>query len=177
MDWLLDRFLSCADEKAVVYKDKITTYNQMYNYVCEWKDIIYFSNVPKGAVVSVEGESSPWVMAAIIALIENKNIIITDPLGYLEFMGIQKKAKCIITDSGGVQEESTYFGVPCFTVRDNTERPITIDLGTNILAGTDFKKLPDMVLDYINVPDKKYLIPEYWDGKSSERIANILSNY
>ncbi|KZX70651.1 hypothetical protein A3712_00305 [Vibrio sp. HI00D65] len=91
MDWLLDRFLSCADEKAVVYKDKITTYNQMYNYVCEWKDIIYFSNVPKGAVVSVEGESSPWVMAAIIALIENKNIIV--PINSINKESIDKYLK------------------------------------------------------------------------------------
>lgn len=107
----------------------------------------------------------------------NKNIFITNPIGYLEFMGLQKNAKIIITDSGGVQEESTYFGVPCFTVRDNTERPVTISQGTNILAGTDFKKLPDVILNKNIDLIKKPQIPHYWDGKSSGRILDYLNLY
>ena len=75
----------------------------------------------------------------------NEKIIITKPVGYLEFMGLQKNANFIITDSGGVQEESTYFGIPCFTMRENTKRPITITEGTNILVGTDFIRLPKII--------------------------------
>ena len=105
------------------------------------------------------------------------NIFITNPIGYLEFMGLQKNAKKIITDSGGVQEESTYFGVPCYTVRDNTERPITISQGTNILAGTDFNKLPDLISKKKINLNKKPQIPHFWDGKSSERILKHLTSY
>ena len=107
----------------------------------------------------------------------NTNVYATDPLGYLEFMGLQKKAKIIITDSGGVQEESTYFGVPCYTVRDNTERPITISQGTNVLAGTDFVKLPIIVLDNEPLPKNETQKPHYWDGKSSERILDYLNSH
>ncbi|MBT6030092.1 MAG: UDP-N-acetylglucosamine 2-epimerase (non-hydrolyzing) [Crocinitomicaceae bacterium] len=107
----------------------------------------------------------------------NTKVHATDPLGYLEFMGLQKNAKKIITDSGGVQEESTYFGVPCYTVRDNTERPITISQGTNVLTGTDFVKLPIIVLDDEPLPNNEKQIPNYWDGKSSERILKHLFSY
>lgn len=107
----------------------------------------------------------------------NTNVHATDPLGYLEFMGLQKNAKKIITDSGGVQEESTYFGVPCYTVRDNTERPVTISQGTNILAGTDFVKLPIIVLDNEPLSNNEKQMPKYWDGKASNRILNHLIHY
>lgn len=106
----------------------------------------------------------------------NQKIIITEPIGYLEFMGLQKNANLIITDSGGVQEESTYFGVPCFTVRDNTERPITIEHGTNILVGTDFIKLPNIILKNTNKRIKSTVIPKKWDGKASQRISSVISN-
>ena len=80
----------------------------------------------------------------------NEGIYITKPKGYLEFMGLQKHAKFIITDSGGVQEESTYFGIPCFTVRDNTERPITLSKGSNMLVGSDFTKLSNAISEFTN---------------------------
>jgi len=106
----------------------------------------------------------------------NANIFITEPIGYLEFMGLQKNAKMIITDSGGVQEESTFFGVPCYTVRDNTERPVTVNQGTNILAGTNFTTLPNIIFN--NKKDKRRnAIPPLWDGKSSERIKSVIINY
>jgi UDP-N-acetylglucosamine 2-epimerase (non-hydrolysing) len=107
----------------------------------------------------------------------NANIVTTDPIGYLEFMGLQKNAKMIITDSGGVQEESTYFGVPCYTVRDNTERPITISQGSNILVGTDFNQLPDIVFDNKTMLKHEYKIPDYWDGKAAERIAQVIDEH
>jgi len=107
----------------------------------------------------------------------NNKIITIGPIGYLEFMGLQKSAKFIITDSGGVQEESTYFGVPCFTLRENTERPITITEGTNILAGTDFRQVMDLINNTqlpTNINSKK---PKHWDGNASDRIKNVLDAY
>ena len=100
-------------------------------------------------------------------------LIMTDPLGYLEFMGLQRDASAVITDSGGIQEESTFLGVPCLTVRDNTERPITIDQGTNRLIGTEYLNLPGAVREAI-VEKIEPKVPKLWDGKSSQRIANVL---
>ena len=100
-------------------------------------------------------------------------LFIIDPLGYLEFMGLQRDAAAVITDSGGIQEESTFLGVPCLTVRDNTERPITIEQGTNRLVGTEYSNIPEIVKEVI-VEKSVPRVPELWDGKSSERIANIL---
>ena len=96
---------------------------------------------------------------------------IIEPLGYLDFMCLQKNAKFIITDSGGVQEESSYFNVPCLTIRDNTERPITCTDGTNKMIGTSYSNILDevMMIDF----NKKSTI-KLWDGKSSDRIVKIL---
>jgi len=100
----------------------------------------------------------------------NEKLNITEPLGYLEFMGLQRDAGLIITDSGGIQEESTYFGVPCLTLRENTERPITIKSGTN--------KLINAKNIFNTIESKQYnnnnYIPKFWDGKSSKRIAKVL---
>ena len=108
----------------------------------------------------------------------NKNIIFTDPLGYIDFMSLQKRASVVITDSGGIQEESTYFGVPCLTVRDSTERPITVKEGTNKIIGTSYiniVKEAEFAIQKINNYDK--VIPYLWDGKASERIRNIIEEY
>tara|TARA_B100000315_G_C14526223_1_gene563960 strand:+ start:421 stop:1503 length:1083 start_codon:yes stop_codon:yes gene_type:complete len=112
-------------------------------------------------------------------IIENKtkvspSIIVLEPLGYFDFMGLQKEAKYIITDSGGIQEESTYFGVPCFTVRDNTERPITIEDGSNTLVGTDFSKIPDLIQNHLLSMNYQPKRPKYWDGKAGKRLAKIM---
>jgi len=103
----------------------------------------------------------------------DSEIKLLEPLGYLEFMSLQKYAKFIITDSGGVQEESSYFNVPCLTVRDNTERPITYTDGTNKLIGTDYKNIPDEVK---NIDYKRKSSIKLWDGKASERIVNIFED-
>jgi UDP-N-acetylglucosamine 2-epimerase (non-hydrolysing) len=107
--------------------------------------------------------------------IDSSNFLITDPLDYFRFIKLQKGALLIITDSGGVQEESTYLGVPCFTLRDNTERPITVTQGTNLLIGTDVAMLRSKFGDFEKGVLKKGILPELWDGKSGERIAKILS--
>lgn len=97
-----------------------------------------------------------------------------DPLGYLEFNYLVKHAKGVITDSGGITEETTVLGVPCLTLRDNTERPETITTGTNELIGTDPNKLPPALARLMAGKWKKGAIPPLWDGKAAERIVEHL---
>lgn len=110
------------------------------------------------------------------ATIENANIRLINPLGYLDFMRLCSGARLVMTDSGGLQEETTVLGIPCLTLRNNTERPITIELGTNILVGTDPKKIKQAafdVLDSVN-SDAEIRIPPLWDGKTAVRICDEL---
>jgi UDP-N-acetylglucosamine 2-epimerase (non-hydrolysing) len=97
-----------------------------------------------------------------------------EPVSYIEFLALQKSADVVITDSGGVQEETTYLGVPCLTVRENTERPITVTLGTNILVGHDHATLKSELSKILAGRAKKGGIPPLWDGHAGDRIANIL---
>jgi len=97
-----------------------------------------------------------------------------DPLGYLEFNYLVKHAKGVITDSGGITEETTVLGVPCLTLRDNTERPETVTIGTNELIGTDPRKLPPALARLMAGQWKKGTIPSMWDGKAAERIVEHL---
>lgn len=108
---------------------------------------------------------------------EAANLRLLPPLSYLEFLAWQKKATAVVTDSGGVQEETSFLGVPCYTLRDNTERPITLALGTNTLVGRDLVRLEaelDKLLDSGITRREAKPIP-LWDGKASERIATILT--
>jgi len=102
-------------------------------------------------------------------------LILTEPLGYFEFLWLQQHATAVVTDSGGIQEESTYLNVPCLTMRDNTERPITVELGTNILVGQNPARLEGEVEKILNGQCKKGTVPPLWDGQAGQRIAAILS--
>jgi UDP-N-acetylglucosamine 2-epimerase (non-hydrolysing) len=97
-----------------------------------------------------------------------------DPLGYLEFNYLVERAKCVVTDSGGITEETTVMGVPCMTLRDNTERPETVFIGTNELIGTNPKAIAPAMNKLFAGEWKKGKIPELWDGKSGERIVKKL---
>ncbi len=110
-------------------------------------------------------------------LSSSKNLIVTEPLGYFDFLKLEKNAKLILTDSGGVQEESTYFGVPCLTLRENTERPITITEGTNQLVDLNVESIVRSAMEVINGKVKKGKIPQYWDGKTAKRIEKVLKKY
>jgi len=96
------------------------------------------------------------------------------PLPYVDFLGLQSHATVVITDSGGIQEETTYLGVPCLTVRENTERPITVSMGTNVLVGRDPEKLRMELSRVLAAKAKKGTIPPLWDGHAGERIADVL---
>jgi len=96
------------------------------------------------------------------------------PLPYIEFLALERRAVAVITDSGGVQEETTYLRVPCITLRDNTERPVTLSLGTNVLVGHDGEKLRSEMCNIIDGKVKPGTIPPLWDGHAGERIAEIL---
>jgi UDP-N-acetylglucosamine 2-epimerase (non-hydrolysing) len=96
------------------------------------------------------------------------------PLGYLDFLSLLSNASMVLTDSGGIQEETTALGVPCLTLRNNTERPVTVSKGTNILVGTDPNKIRGAALEVLAGKNKEGGIPPLWDGRAAERIVKIL---
>ncbi len=102
------------------------------------------------------------------------DIRLLDPLPYLQFLGLQTRATLVITDSGGIQEETSFLGTPCLTVRDTTERPVTLTLGTNLLVGRDLVKLRAEVDNVLAGSPRRGTVPPLWDGHSAERIAEIL---
>ncbi|GEN05359.1 UDP-N-acetylglucosamine 2-epimerase (non-hydrolysing) [Myxococcus fulvus] len=105
------------------------------------------------------------------------NLRPVDPMGYLEFLALTSQAKLILTDSGGLQEETTALGVPCLTLRENTERPITVEQGTNEVVGTDPDRIRESADRVLDGQGKKGRIPEYWDGRSGERIADLFARF
>jgi len=106
----------------------------------------------------------------------NDNVVLTEPIGYMDFLCLLRNAELIITDSGGIQEESTYLGVQCITTRKSTERPVTVEIGTNHLVGDNFKKAGQLAIEILNGNKKSGLVPELWDGKASDRIVDIIAD-
>ncbi len=108
---------------------------------------------------------------------ENERIIITEPLGYLDFISLAKNARAVITDSGGVQEETTFLGVPCITLRQSTERPVTVTEGTNTMCELNAEAITPVLATINNGSYKQGAIPKFWDGKASERIAKEVNDF
>jgi UDP-N-acetylglucosamine 2-epimerase (non-hydrolysing) len=102
---------------------------------------------------------------------------LVEPMGYLEFLALTSQARLVFTDSGGLQEETTVLGIPCLTVRENTERPITVDVGTNQVVGTDPARIQQAADRIIDGHEKKGRVPDYWDGRSGERIAGVYEEF
>jgi UDP-N-acetylglucosamine 2-epimerase (non-hydrolysing) len=106
-------------------------------------------------------------------------VTVTDPVGYLDFLSLESEAGAVLTDSGGIQEETTYLGVPCFTLRDNTERPVTIRAGTNTLLGLDparITEIPEMLAASSSAREPEAR-PHLWDGRAAERVADVLGDW
>jgi len=101
---------------------------------------------------------------------------LVDPVGYLEFLSLESDAAAVLTDSGGIQEETSYLGVPCFTLRDNTERPVTVELGTNTMLGLDPARIPEITGLLVEKAGDPSTPPPLWDGRASERIADLIAN-
>jgi UDP-N-acetylglucosamine 2-epimerase (non-hydrolysing) len=99
---------------------------------------------------------------------------LVEPVPYIEFLALQRRATAVITDSGGIQEETTYLQVPCLTLRSNTERPITVTMGTNTLVGQDSHKLASELSAILEGRGKRGAVPPLWDGHAAERIADVL---
>lgn len=108
----------------------------------------------------------------------NSKIKLIEPLGYLDFMRLYSGARLVLTDSGGLQEETTALGIPCLTLRENTERPVTINFGTNQLVGTEAEKITHAAFEILESPSKiNAKIPPLWDGRAAERICNTLVKF
>ena len=108
-------------------------------------------------------------------LMNNENIILTDPLGYFEFQSLVKRCKFVLTDSGGIQEETTYRKKPCLTLRTSTERPVTVEIGTNVLVNFNEQEILQIVSRIEDGNYKSGQIPELWDGHATERVMKIIS--
>ncbi|MGB5834340.1 MAG: UDP-N-acetylglucosamine 2-epimerase (non-hydrolyzing) [Thiohalocapsa sp.] len=106
-----------------------------------------------------------------------ESLVLLPPLDYLDMLGLMAKARVVLTDSGGIQEETTALGIPCLTLRDNTERPITVDQGTNTIVGSDPKRILPAALDILHSGGKAGRIPEFWDGRAAERIVADLEGW
>ncbi|MCQ8180313.1 UDP-N-acetylglucosamine 2-epimerase (non-hydrolyzing) [Methylomonas sp. SURF-1] len=116
--------------------------------------------------------------AGLLSELSSQEIVLLPPVGYLEILGLMQSAQLVLTDSGGLQEETTALGVPCVTLRENTERPITVTEGTNTIVGSDPDKIMECVADILATGGKTGRVPEYWDGRAAVRIVDeILRHY
>jgi len=113
----------------------------------------------------------------LLDLLQNENIVITEPVGYIDFMKLIGNSIGVITDSGGIQEETTFMQVPCLTIRPNTERPITHEIGTNTLLPLDQTQILKYVQQIADGTYKKGEIPENWDGNATDRIVDVIKEY
>jgi UDP-N-acetylglucosamine 2-epimerase (non-hydrolysing) len=105
----------------------------------------------------------------------HQNLKLIEPSGYLQFLGLEQHARLVITDSGGIQVETSYLGVPCVTVRENTEWPETIRIGTNTLVGRDSARLVAAAHEALDRPRGPRVVPEIWDGRAAERVAEVVA--
>ncbi|MFA5806585.1 MAG: UDP-N-acetylglucosamine 2-epimerase [Melioribacteraceae bacterium] len=104
----------------------------------------------------------------------HSSLVLTDPIGYIDFIALIKNAELIMTDSGGIQEECTYLNKQCITIRKTTERPITVEVGTNHLVGDNFSEAENAAIEILTGKKKNGSIPYLWDGKAAERIVEII---
>jgi UDP-N-acetylglucosamine 2-epimerase (non-hydrolysing) len=109
------------------------------------------------------------------ALVNSSKLTLCEPLGYIDFLSLMLNSDFVITDSGGIQEETTVLGIPCITIRTTTERPSTVELGTNVLVYPDFEHISSAISNILDKPRKNGIVPPLWDGNTSERITEIIA--
>jgi UDP-N-acetylglucosamine 2-epimerase (non-hydrolysing) len=122
----------------------------------------------------------PRTRAALEALgveVASERLHLIEPVGYVEFLSLVAGSAGVLTDSGGIQEETTYLGLPCFTLRDNTERPITVSMGTNTLLGLDPARIGDVPALMLGAREREAEVPPLWDGNAAARIVDVLAGY
>ena len=102
---------------------------------------------------------------------------LTRPLGYLRFLSLMRGARMVLTDSGGAQDETTALGIPCLTLRENTERPVTVETGTSVLVGSSRERILDGARSVLEGGHKRGKVPPLWDGRAAGRIAQVLAEW
>ena len=125
-------------------------------------------------VFPVHPRTRARIEAMGLGFAEKEGILMLPPIGYLEMLGLMSGAKLVLTDSGGMQEETTALGVPCMTLRENTERPVTVEDGTNVVVGSNPALIRSAVVDLLTTAGKTGRVPPLWDGKASMRIKDVL---
>jgi UDP-N-acetylglucosamine 2-epimerase (non-hydrolysing) len=110
----------------------------------------------------------------LIDRVAARQVQVLEPLGYLAFLSLMSRAALVLTDSGGIQEETTILGVPCLTLRENTERPVTVEQGTNVLVGTSAERILVEARKVLGGDQRRAQAPELWDGRAAERIVGVL---
>lgn len=128
-------------------------------------------------VFPVHPRTRRMIEGSPVGAADRSGMRLVDPLGYLDFVKAERHARIVITDSGGIQEETTVLGIPCLTVRENTERPITIELGTNVLVGVDPARIRDEAFRILGGAVRPHRVPPLWDGRTAGRIAEILERH
>lgn len=144
------------------------------NSLLELVDLIHEVSKKKKVIFPIHPRTKKNLESFGLTKFLNHNIRVTDPLGYIDFIALLKNSNFVLTDSGGIQEESTYLRIPCVTLRTTTERPVTVEIGTNYLVGDNINSSKQYITEIINDNSKKGEIPELWDGHAAERIVNIL---
>ncbi|MBN1164311.1 MAG: UDP-N-acetylglucosamine 2-epimerase (non-hydrolyzing) [Candidatus Krumholzibacteriota bacterium] len=128
-------------------------------------------------VFPVHPRTRKMIDSAVPPIVSAADFRLIEPVGYLDFIKAMRHSRMVITDSGGIQEETTVLGIPCLTVRNNTERPITVEMGTNVLVGTDPREVEREASRILQSDPGKHDVPPLWDGKTAGRIADILERY
>ena len=131
---------------------------------------VIFPVHPRTRKIIAESDIAEW-------LLKSKGLRLIDPLGYLNFLKLYSGARLVLTDSGGIQEETSVLGIPCLTLRENTERPITVTMGTNRIVGTDPEKIIAAAFDALSENTKKPATIPLWDGHTAERIVDALEDF
>lgn len=152
----------------VDFKEKLEEYYEIFKYLSNFRKIVF--PIHPRTRKNLEKFDLQNKFRSL------QNLILIEPQGYIDFLSLMMNADFVITDSGGIQEETTYLGIPCLTVRTTTERPITIELGTNVLVMPEYNEILKAIDNILKNKTKTGKIPPLWDGNAGIRIADIIVN-